>query len=290
MFKSILKSLRVTQWLKNLLIFAPLVFAKELFNARYILVAVIIAGLFCLLSGAMYIINDIFDQEKDVLHPRKKFRPIASGQLSVTLALIIALILVGTVFISSFMLSSGLFTIFLMYTAIQLLYSWKIRNIVVLDVMIIAIGFVLRIYAGAVPLNIPVSHWLLSSVFLLALFLVFSKRYQEITVLELNAHNHRKSLINYRPAFLNSLILISAAATLMSYVLYTVDPETITKFHTTKLLYTTPFVFFGVFRFLYHLYNKNLPDNPMEIIAKDMYVLFDIVMWAAVVLFILYWH
>ncbi len=288
MFKQILISLRVRHWFKNLLVFAPLVFARHFFEPRLFFQTVLVFVLFSVLASGIYLWNDIFDRKQDALHPRKRFRPVASGQLSILTAGGISTLLLVVALLGGLFFSPDLFLVFAGYLVLQFLYTALLRRIVILDVFLVAFGFVLRIYAGALPFNIPVSHWLVSSVFVLALFLVFAKRYQEIRVLAEMAAEHRAALGRYDLPLLNAIILVSAAIVLVSYLLYAADPATVAKFGTANLIYTAPFVFFGIFRFLYHLYRGQIPDNPLEIIFRDGYLLSAVLLWGLSVLLLIY--
>lgn len=283
----LLRTLRVSHWLKNLIIFAPLVFARHFGVSDFLAVAEIFI-LFCLLASGVYVVNDIFDREADAKHPRKRLRPIASGELRVPNASILAIILIALPLLWAFIKWPGVFQILSAYLVLQLLYSAWLRHVVILDVIAIAVGFLLRIWSGALVIGVPVSHWLASAAFLLALLLVFSKRYQELAVVGEKDTSSRGTLEAYSGDFLRGLILLSASGTLVSYMLYTADPETARRFGTDSLMYTDLFVAFGIFRFLYHVYRRDLPDNPLEIIFKDMYLLGAILLWGLLALALIY--
>lgn len=283
----IIRVLRTSHWLKNLIIFAPLVFARH-FELADIWRTLEIFILFCLLASGVYIINDIFDRKADAEHPRKRHRPIASGELGVSGATALALLLVGVSLLWILARWPGVFQIFSAYFLVQLLYSAWLRHVVILDVIAIAVGFLLRVWAGALVIGVPVSHWLASAAFLLALLLVFAKRYQELAALGEGSAPSRLALESYSPDFLRGLIILSAAGTLVSYMLYAADPETAARFGTDALIYTDLFVAFGIFRFLYHVYRRDLPDNPLEIIFKDWYLLGAILFWGVLSLAIIY--
>ncbi|MBI5220779.1 MAG: decaprenyl-phosphate phosphoribosyltransferase [Candidatus Liptonbacteria bacterium] len=288
MLKQILISLRVRHWFKNLLVFTPLVFARHFFESHLFFQAALIFVLFSLLASGIYLWNDIFDRKEDALHPRKRLRPVASGQLSALAAGGASTLLLTGALLGGLFFSPDLFFVFAGYLVLQFFYTALLRRVVILDVFLVAFGFVLRVYAGALPFNIPVSHWLVSSVFVLALLLVFAKRYQEIKVLAETAAEHRATLGRYDLQLLNAIILVCAATVLVSYLLYTADPATVAKFGTVNLIYTAPFVFFGIFRFLYHLYRGQIPDNPLEIIFRDGYLLGAVLLWGLSVLLLIY--
>ena len=284
---SFLLSLRPRHWLKNLLVFAPLVFAGRLFVASDFLNTIAVFLLFSALASGVYLINDIQDRGEDALHPRKRLRPISSGSLSVRRASIGAAVLIAVSLLGSFYLSHALGALFFGYLALQLVYGQGLKRIAGLDVVLVGIGFVLRVYAGALSINVPVSHWLITAVFLLALLLVFSKRHQELLIMGNEAGEHRKTLSIYTPEILRSLVLLSSGITAMAYILYTTDPETIVRVGPA-LLYTSTFIFIGIFRFLILLYKGELPDNPMEIIFKDKVLFFVVLLWGISVLSIFY--
>jgi 4-hydroxybenzoate polyprenyltransferase len=287
--KQIILSMRPKQWTKNIVLFVALIFSQNLFYGQYFLRVLEAFILFTLLSGSVYIFNDLIDIEKDRCHPKKSQRPLASGKLKTTNA-ILAFIFIGTVvLVFSFLLNIPFGVVALSYIILQLAYTFSLKHIIILDVFCIAAGFVLRVLAGAVVLDVPVSTWFLVCTMLLALFLSFCKRRHELINLEGEAVNHRKSLKEYNPYLLDQMIAVVTASTLMSYALYTMATETTQKFGTTDLKYTIPLVLFGIFRYLYLIHQKNEGGNPESIILKDKPMILNVCIYVLTVALILYW-
>ncbi|MFX0198277.1 MAG: decaprenyl-phosphate phosphoribosyltransferase [Candidatus Hodarchaeota archaeon] len=287
--KQIILSMRPKQWTKNIVLFAALIFSQNLFHGQNFLRVLEAFILFTLLSGGVYIFNDLIDIEKDRYHPKKFQRPLASGKLKPTNA-IIAFILIGTAgLVFSFLLNVRFGLVALSYIILQLAYTFSLKHIIILDVFCVAAGFVLRVLAGAVVLDVPVSTWFLVCTMLLALFLSFCKRRHELINLEGEAVNHRKSLKEYNPYLLDQMIAVVTASTLMSYALYTMATETTQKFGTTNLKYTIPLVLFGIFRYLYLIHQKNEGGNPESIILKDKPMILNICIFVLMITVILYW-
>ena len=274
--------MRPRQWTKNLLLFAALIFDKKFNNPDLTLKAFLGFVLFCLISGAIYIINDIKDVEEDKFHPVKKNRPIASGKIPIPVALTfgIAIILLALTF--SYLLNVRFGHSALVYVLLILLYSLFLKHIVILDIMIVSIGFVIRAIAGAQVINVSFSTWLLICTMFLALFLALCKRRFELVALSNNASIHRKVLEEYSPSFLDQMISIVTASTVISYTLYT-----ITRWEEKRLVYTIPFVLYGVFRYLYLVYKKGEGGSPEVLLLKDKSLLIDILIWVGISIFIL---
>ncbi|RMF61272.1 MAG: decaprenyl-phosphate phosphoribosyltransferase [Calditrichaeota bacterium] len=278
-------SLRPYQWSKNFLVFAALLFSGRVGDLPSLFHATVAFGIFCLASGAGYIINDILDREKDQFHPRKKTRPIASGRLSITTAMWGAGLAYAIAVLVSAVISPQLFFVVLGYIILTFSYSLKLKHFAIIDILIVAIGFVLRAIAGAVAIAVDISPWLLVCTLFLALFLIIGKRRNELILLEENAVNHRKNLSEYSIHFFDQAIAIVTAATIVSYALYTLSAETIAKFNTTNLIYTLPFVVGGIFRYLHLLYHKRLGDEPERILITDYGIVFSVLGW----LMLVYW-
>jgi len=282
----VLSSIRPRQWTKNLVVFAALFFSeKQLFLVS---AAWVYAGIgfciFCGLSGGVYLLNDLIDREKDKLHPEKRHRPIASGKLPVSEAKLIFIFILIICLLLSVQMPKLFFISALAYFFMNLAYSFWLKNVVILDVLSIAIGFVLRAQAGVgavqiVDPKIYMSHWLILCTFMLALFLALAKRRQEIKKLKDDAVSHRKILEEYSPHLIDELTGLVCAATIMSYAIYTVSAETIQKFRTDKLVLTVPFVLYGIFRYQYLIHIKNLGDNPSEILLSDRPLQINLVLW-----------
>jgi 4-hydroxybenzoate polyprenyltransferase len=245
--------------------------------------------LFCLVSGSVYILNDIFDLKRDRLHPIKKKRPIPSGKLEVQTALSFAILFTIVAVISGFFISASLGYILLLYFLINLAYSRKLKEVVLLDVFSIAAGFVLRVLSGAFVIDVIISSWLIVCTILLSLFLAFSKRRHELVVLEEFASDHRKILSEYSTNFLDQMISVVTASTVVSYALYVMSEETITKFNTEKLIFTVPFVLYGIFRYLYLIHQKRGGGDPTVHLFTDLPLIINIMLWIFTAVIIIYY-
>lgn len=282
--------MRPKQWSKNLVIFAGLIFAQYLFEPEAFIKTLAAFVLFCLLSSAIYIINDIKDVNRDRAHPLKSKRPIAAGELSLSAATIAAVVISGGSLLGAFWLDPGFGGITVLYFLLLSAYSFALKHLVILDVLTVAIGFVLRAIAGAVVLHVQFSSWLLLCTILLALFLGLSKRRHEIVLLGENAQTHRKILDEYSPHLLDQMIGVVTASTLMAYALYTMAPETKVKFGTSYMIFTIPFVIYGIFRYLYLMHKKELGGDPTTILVTDMPILINVVLWILVSIGLIYFH
>ncbi len=283
--------MRPHQWVKNIFIFAPMVFSLHFFQRSCIKNSLLAFFLFTLVTGCIYIFNDCFDREKDRLHPDKKKRPVASGNLHISTAVSwgIGLLLVSLSAIT--LMNTEFLIIALLYIFLNIFYSTYLKEIVILDVMIIAVGFVMRVKIGGAVNSIELSPWILIITFLLAIFLGLIKRRQELIKINSPDFNGsadmetRKTLKKYNLALLDQLIAITTATTLISYVIYVTHPDIQEKFHTKELYFTIPFVVFGIFRYLYLTYVKGMGENTAEIIFSDIPFSANGVAWLA--LFIL---
>ncbi|MEK7264175.1 MAG: decaprenyl-phosphate phosphoribosyltransferase [Bacteroidota bacterium] len=290
MIQHILISMRLPQWIKNFFLFAAILFAGHLGNINDILLVLKGFFIFSITSSGVYLLNDIADAKNDRIHPVKKYRPIASGELSALNALLAALVLFGIGISFAFYLHTQFAGICLLYISLNILYSNYTKHFVILDVMSIATGFVLRVVAGAMLINVPTSVWLLICTFLLSLFLGFVKRRHEITTLNMSAENHRKVLEQYSVPFLDQMVGIVTACTVIAYSLYTISEETVRKFQTTHLIYTIPFVLFGIFRYLYLVHKQDFGGNPTKVIFSDYQLFLNIVLWILASVYIIYIH
>ncbi|MBT3180890.1 MAG: decaprenyl-phosphate phosphoribosyltransferase [Deltaproteobacteria bacterium] len=284
----VVKSLRPKQWTKNLFIFAGLLFSQNLTNYDMLLTTISAFGLFCALSGAVYLLNDLVDIEKDKLHPVKCKRPLASGRLPKSIAVVVMLILVSGSLLGAYIVGLQFFFVSVGYVVLQIAYSLYLKHQVILDVFSIASGFALRIIAGALAINVSMSSWLLICTTMISLFLGFGKRRHELASLQGEAVNHRKVLAHYSAYFLDQMIMIVTAATVVAYVLYTISDETVTKFGTRNLVCTVPFVLYGIFRYLYLIHQKGEGGDPENMIVSDKPLLFTVVLWVLSVGLILY--
>lgn len=284
----LLVSVRPEQWTKNLLVFAGLVFARRLGDMHSVLLATAAFAIFCGLSAAVYLVNDVWDRESDRNHPLKSARPIASGALAPTTALIAAG-LVGSGAIGAAMtLRPAFAAAAAVYLALLFLYSALLKHVVILDVLTIAAGFVLRAVAGAVVIAVPISHWLLVCTTVLALFLALSKRRHELTLLAEGAAGHRPILEEYSPYLLDQMVSVVTASALISYTLYATSQETAERLGTERLAMTIPFVLYGIFRYLYLVHRKQSGGSPSTLLLTDRPLLACVALWIASVIVLLY--
>jgi 4-hydroxybenzoate polyprenyltransferase len=288
MLAAFIASLRPRQWTKNLLVFAGLIFSRGLHEPALVARSAVAFVLFCLLSGAIYLINDVMDAERDRAHPQKRHRPVASGRLPPGVALVGGIGLLIGAAAASFLLGVPFGVVATAYAVLLSAYSAGLKHVVIVDTLIIAAGFVLRALAGVVALGIEPSYWLLLCTILLALFLTFGKRRHEILALEAGAADHRPILSEYTPQLLDQMIAVVTASTVMAYALYTMAPDTQVRLGTTRLPITIPFVLYGIFRYLYLLYRRELGGNPSELFLTDRALLLDVALWSAAVIAILY--
>ena len=286
--RALLVSLRPHQWTKNLVVLAALAFSKHLFDdADAVVRSGVAFAVFCALSGVVYLVNDLADVESDRLHPSKRARPIASGALGARAARAAAVCLLVLGLIAAWGLGPGFLLCALGYLALNLAYSFGLKHVVILDVLAIAVGFVLRAVAGAVAIQVVFSDWLLVCTIMLALFLALAKRRHELVTLE-DAAAHRRILAEYSPYLLDQMIGVVTASTLMAYALYTVSPETIERFGSDRLLLTLPFPLYGIFRYLYLVHQKQGGGSPAEMLLTDRPLLVCVGLWVLAVVTILY--
>jgi 4-hydroxybenzoate polyprenyltransferase len=285
---SLLLSLRPQQWTKNLIIFAGLIFGQRLLDPRAIARSGAAFAIFCVLSGVVYLINDVADREADRRHPLKRNRPIASGQLPVGLAIGTAIVLGVAALAAAYSLGNMFALVATLYLTLLAMYSGPLKHVVIIDVLTIAIGFVLRAVAGAVAIDVPISHWLLILTILLALFLALSKRRHELVLLADRATGHRPILEEYSPYLLDQMIAVVTASTLISYVIYTVSQETVQKFNTDYLGLTLVFPLYGIFRYLYLVHQKEGGGSPADMLLNDRPLLACVALWAVAVAIIIY--
>ena len=281
-------SLRPHQWTKNLLIFAALLFGQRLTDVVSDLRAVAAFTVFCGLSGAVYLVNDVMDREGDRRHAHKATRPIAAGEITPRLALVTAVLLCCVSLAGALWLSTGMAGVSAAYVALLIAYSGFLKHVVILDVMTIAAGFVLRAVAGGVAIGVPVSAWLLLCTSLLAVFLALSKRRHEILVLAGNAAEHRPSLGEYSPYLLDQMIAVVTASTLIAYSFYAISPDVAARFGTAWLGLTIPFPLYGIFRYLYLVHQKSEGGSPAEVLLADRPLLGCVVLWSVAVALIVY--
>ncbi|HEX2788288.1 MAG TPA: decaprenyl-phosphate phosphoribosyltransferase [Ignavibacteria bacterium] len=281
---------RPKQWVKNLFCFAAILFALQLTNKYLLSLNILAFAAFCFISSIVYIINDIADIEADKVHKRKRFRPLAAGDVTKKEAIILAVVLfIITVGICLF-LNDRFKIVILLYLITNLIYTFKIKNIVLLDVFFISFGFILRVVGGAVAIDVSVSSWMLLTTIFISLFLAISKRRAELS----QTHDierigkQRKVLHHYSIAFTDQLNTIAATGTIIAYALYTVAGTTINTFNTDKLIYTTPFVIYGIFRYMYLIHKKNLGESPTQIVTKDPPIIINSILWLIISFLIIY--
>lgn len=288
MNKNILQAMRWHQWIKNSLLFAPIVFSGKLTDSLCFFNSVIAFISFSLLVSSMYMLNDFFDLKQDKIHPVKKNRPIALGLITSKEIFLSSAVLLSISFFLSLFLGWKYVIILLIYIAMNFLYTFYIKNVVILDVLFLALFFIIRVVAGAVAVDLLPSFWLLICTFMLAVFMGFAKRRHELIVLESEAKKHRKVLEYYDSYLLDQMIAVVTTSTLMSFILYTVSSEAIANFGSVKLLYTTPFVLYGIFRYLYLIHCKNKGGDPTTLLVTDIPMLLNVFVWGFVVMFIIY--
>ncbi|MCS7175129.1 decaprenyl-phosphate phosphoribosyltransferase [Pseudothermotoga sp.] len=279
--------LRPKQWVKNLFVIVPLLFSRKLFFLRDFSRSFAVFVLFCCVSSAVYILNDIEDAPLDKLHPTKKKRPIASGQVSVRLSYFLFFTLLIVSFVGSLLLSWYVFICFLIYVLLNVFYTFRGKKMILVDVFCIAAGFAMRVMAGSYVLNLSPSAWLIISTFFLSLFLGFSKRKAELTVSGENNHGQRPLLRLYDANLLTSVIVSTGTASIVFYALYTLDNRTVQQFGTDKLYLTVPFVCYGVFRYML-LSMLSGQEDPTDILVKDKGLWIAIGLWFLTVMLVLY--
>jgi 4-hydroxybenzoate polyprenyltransferase len=277
----LLRLMRPYQWVKNGFVFTGLLFGHAWHDPHLVTRVVIAFAAFCLVSSAIYTFNDIVDLEQDRLHPKKSKRPLASGAVSVPAAAILAALLAVPGLALAYAASPAVFIIVLGYALMNIAYSLRLKHVVILDVFIIATGFMLRILAGTLGVGIPPSQWLLLCGLMVTLFLGFTKRRAEIIALTDDKAAHRKVLEHYSPVLLDKMIGITAAGLIMSYSLYTMNAETIRIQGTANLIYTVPFVMYGVFRYIYLLHHQSRGGDPSHDLVRDPHLLIVVGAWLA---------
>ena len=281
-------SLRPHQWTKNLVVFAAPALSKHLFERGPLEKSVLGFVIFCALSGTVYLLNDVADLERDRLHPLKRLRPIASGALAPRSAVTIAIGLALGSLAGSMLLGGWFAVCAVAYLALNVAYSFRLKEIVILDVLSVSIGFVLRAWAGGEAIGVLVSDWLLVCTLLLALFLALAKRRHELVSLTTSATGHRKILAEYSPYLLDQMISVVTASCLTAYAFYTMAPDTVQKYRTERLAWTIPFVLYGIFRYLYLVHQKEKGGSPTDILATDRPLLLNVFLWALALLWIVY--
>jgi 4-hydroxybenzoate polyprenyltransferase len=275
----LLSAVRPRQWAKNLLLFSGLVFGQQFGDIRMVLLSVAGFAVFCALAGAVYLLNDVRDRERDAAHPEKRSRPIASGELAPGTAVAAAVILFAVAIVAGFLLGPLFGLVCIAYLLLQTLYTTALKDVVLLDVFLIATGFVLRALAGAVVLAVRFSPWLFLCTMMLALFLGFGKRKHELMALGADVDSHRPALRLYSPALLDQAVGLSATAAVLSYSLYALTSTTGRE--NPYLMFTIPFVLYGVLRYLYHLYTNREGGSPEKLLYADVHMYVTVLLWIA---------
>ncbi len=293
MLNALITSMRPRQWVKNGVLFAGLIFSQNALDPHLFLRVVAGFLVFCAISSASYLINDFFDLERDRMHPEKCKRPMASGALPPMVGLTAAAVLILVGLSVATRLGAGFALTAAAYTFLIFAYSLALKRVIILDVLAIAIGFVLRAIAGvevvrAVDPATQISPWLEVCTLFLALFLATGKRHQELVLLESGAAVHRRTLAEYSPRLLDLMMGVMTAATVIAYATYTIAPATVAKFQSPSLVYTVPFVVYGVFRYAYLVLERRSGGNPTEVLLTDGPLLMNIVLWLAAIGIILY--
>jgi 4-hydroxybenzoate polyprenyltransferase len=282
-------TMRPPEWLKNTLVFAAVLFSGNLFFRPAIFHSLMAFVAFCLASSATYVFNDFRDRQTDLAHPSKSRRPIATGLVPSGVAMVAIFAFVTGAIVIGFNVNRQTGRVVLAYLVLTSLYSLGLKHIVILDVFVLATGFVLRVIAGADAIGVEFSSWLVLCTFLLALFLGFGKRRDELLLLEENARGHRRVLHDYSPHFLDMMMIVVTSATVVCYALYTLDAATIARFGTDRLVYTSVFVLYGIFRCLYLMYERSAGGNPATLVYRDVSLQVDILLWIVSIFFLRYY-
>lgn len=295
MLRDLIMTTRPHQWTKNGVVFAGLIFSRNALDPHLVLRSLLAFIIFCAVSSASYIVNDVVDLERDRQHPEKRRRPIASGALPAKIALLVAVLLYLAALGLAWFLGVAFWLTALVYALLILSYSFTFKRMVILDVLVIAVGFVIRAIAGVKALvpaapttELEISPWLLICTLFLALFLATGKRRQEIGMLEKAAAEHRRTLSQYSPRLLDLMMAVMTAVTLLAYATYTIAPATVRKVHSPSLVYTVPFVVYGIFRYCYLVLERRSGGNPAEVLLTDGPLLVNILLWLGMVAVILY--
>lgn len=289
MILNYLKLVRVPQWIKNLFVFVPLLFSQHLFDVDYFTTTLFAFVVFCLASSLIYVINDIIDIEADKAHPTKKNRPLPAGLISKRSALIVAVVLTAVIASLLPQFNKEFIYFVTVFVLLNLLYSFWFKHIVILDVFSIAAGFSIRVLAGAVVISVPISSWLILTTMFISLFLGVMKRHSELILVAENENApSRKVLSQYSLNFADQMATVAAAGVIICYALYTVSERTVSAFGTENLIYTTPFVVYGIFRFMYLEYISNKGDNTTRIVFSDIQLILTVLIYAITTVLIIY--
>jgi 4-hydroxybenzoate polyprenyltransferase len=285
------KIIRPSQWLKNAFLFAPLIFAKHLFDLPYIWREMLAFIGFCLVSSTLYVVNDILDREADKLHPIKRNRPLASGAIGMPEAFIIIVILLVFIVCMVPHLNLHFWYMVALYGLLNLAYSFGLKRVVLVDVFIIAAGFMLRVLAGVFAIEVEISSWLILCTLFVSVFLAVSKRRGELMFNSTSeSFDTRPVLKQYNLAFMDQIMTVAASGMAISYALYTVADRTVKTFKTENLIFTTVFVLFGIFRYIFIMRDRKTDDNPMHLLLSDAPTIVNIMVWFLACVVIIYSH
>jgi 4-hydroxybenzoate polyprenyltransferase len=288
---ALIRLLRPQQWLKNSFLFAPLIFSRHLFELNFVMNSTMAFVVFSLVSSVVYVINDIADRESDRLHPKKRSRPIASGDISVITGLLAAAVLIILAAFLAMRFDFRFWTTALVYLALNLGYSFGLKQVVLVDVFVVASGFMLRVLAGVFAISVLISPWLVLCTLFVSVFLAVSKRRGEILLAaELESSTGRAVLRQYNLEFIDQMMTVAASGVTISYALYTVAERTVHIFGTENLIFTTVFVLFGVFRYLFLIRSRGTDDNPTHVVTSDAALIVNVIAWFASCVSIIYWN
>lgn len=307
MIKVILQEMRITQWIKNGFIFVALILSSNLFDLELLITVIYAFFIFSFLCSGIYILNDIFDVEKDRAHPIKRNRPIAAGKIRITTGLLLSIwLIIISLILALFYINVNFFFLLILYLVIQIAYNIKLKNVIIIDALVITLGFIIRLYAGAISVNVPVSSWLVLSTIGIALLLALGKRRAEANLLKdknIKFDKTRKLLQKYPTSLLDSLITMSATYSIITYSLFsnfdspqlTIEEGSLLANyipHTLSdvrwLLATIPFAIYGVARYLYIIYEKNEGESPHKSIVTDRSMIVNIVIWLSIIITVFY--
>ena len=284
-----IKLVRVPQWIKNFFVFVPLLFSQHIFDRTYFLPVLSAFLMFCLISSIVYIFNDIVDIEADRAHPTKKDRPLPSGLISIQSAVITLIIFAALVGLFLPALNAKFRIFLLSYFLLNIFYTFYFKHIVLLDIFSIAAGFMLRVMAGAFVISVEVSSWLILTTMFISLFLCVMKRRSELVLINDDPNkNTRKVLASYSLNFTDQMATIAAAGVIICYALYTVSERTIKIFNTENMIYTTPFVVFGIFRYMFLVYMNKKGENTVEIMLTDIPMIINVILYIIAIVSIIY--
>lgn len=286
--ENLLKAMRINQWVKNLIIFMPLVFGQKFFEFPVNLKVLIAFFLFSFMTSAVYITNDLIDVKEDSLHPFKKYRPIPHGKISIGKAKGFVLVLAVISTSLGCLLNFKFGFLLVGYLLLNLVYSLFLKKLVIIDIFCVGLFFLIRIIAGTVITNVEYSYWMIFMLFLLAMFLGFNKRRQEVVLAKENAASQRHVLTKYDPYFIDQMIAVTTSSIVVAYMLYTVDERTVSEFGTNHLIYSIPFVYYGIFRYLYVVHMKNMGEDPTSVVIKDLPMQANILIWFIICLLVIY--